>query len=119
MQMKMKDGLSRAAAIVENGAIAGEQIAFLGEFRCNQLQFPEHRLIFRGGIVQRGKMFSRADQNVRRSLRVDIFKRKHLFIFINEFRRNLLRGDFAEQTIRVHHFTPEGAASSNRTTQTA
>ena len=59
MQVKMEDPSSGAAAVIENGAIPWEQIASCSEFSCNELQFTKHRLIFRGGIVQRGKMLSR------------------------------------------------------------
>src|SRR5271167_1954851 len=114
MQMKMENGLTSSATVVEDGAIAGMKIPLRSELGGNQLEFAEQRLIFRAGIVKSSKVFARANQNVGGRLRADIFKRENLVVFVNEFRRNLLGTDFAKKTIGVHHFTPEGAASSRR-----
>ena len=112
----MEHGLASSAAIVEDGAVTGQKIALRSEFGGNELELAQHCLIFLRGIVERGKVFSRTDQNMCRRLRVDIFKREYLVILVYHFRRNLLGSDVAKQTIGVHHFTPEGAASSSRTT---
>ena len=37
VQVEMKDGLARASAVVEDRAVALQQIAFAGEFRGNQV----------------------------------------------------------------------------------
>lgn len=52
MQMKMKDGLACTGAVVEDGAIAVEEIAFASELRGNQMQLADYGLIFMRGVVQ-------------------------------------------------------------------
>ena len=39
--MQMKDGLASAGTVVEDGAIAREEIAFGGKFGGDELQFAE------------------------------------------------------------------------------
>jgi hypothetical protein len=39
---------------------------------------------------------------VRGRRRADVFERKNLWIFVNDFRRNLLRGNFAKQAVSAH-----------------
>src|SRR6266478_1396551 len=74
------------------------------------------RLACAGAIVQRFEMLTRANQNVRGRLRADIFKREELWILIDDFRGDLLRGDLAEQAVGAHRFPPAGVLSSNRVT---
>jgi hypothetical protein len=116
MQMKMENGLTSSTPVVEDGAIAGMKIPLRSEFSSNELEFAEQPLIFRGSVMKSSKVFARANQNVGGRLRADIFERENLLVFVNEFRRNFLGTDFAKKTMGVHHFTPEGAASSRRTT---
>src|SRR5277367_2996364 len=111
--MEMEDGLAGAGAIVEDGAIAVEKIAFSGELRGHQMQFADHRLVFMCRIVQRNKMLSRDKQDVRRRLRADVLERENIWIFVDDFGWNLFRGDFAEQAVSAHQFPPEGVASSS------
>src|ERR1700689_2598494 len=51
MQMKVKDGLAGTGAVVEDGAISIEQVPFAGEFRGDQMQLADHRLILVRGVV--------------------------------------------------------------------
>src|SRR5258708_38908283 len=98
----MEDGLAGAGAVVEYGAVAREQVALGGQFGSYQLQLAEQRLVAGLGVVQRDKMFPGANQNVRRRLRVDVFKGEYVLVLINELRGNLFRANFAEQAVRVH-----------------
>src|SRR5208282_968599 len=45
------------------------------------------------------------DQNVRGGLRVDVLEGEHAVIFVDDFCRNFLRADLAEQAI-VHGWPP-------------
>src|ERR1700747_3656848 len=49
-------------------------------------------------------MFARDDENMRRRLRTNIFKREDVVILVHDLGRNLLRRDFAEQAFRAHGF---------------
>jgi hypothetical protein len=74
MQMEMKDGLARPAAIVYDGAVAFQKIAFAGKLRGDQLEFAKNGLMIGCGLVQRFEMFARANQNVRGRLWTDVFE---------------------------------------------
>src|SRR4029077_2333305 len=102
VQVQMKNRLARAGAVVEHSAIPREQEEFLGQLARRHLQLAEQRLVARLGVVQRGEMFLRAKENVRRRLRVDVFKGEHVVILIDELRGNLFRRDFAKQAVGVH-----------------
>jgi hypothetical protein len=60
VQVEMKYGLTCASAIVEDRTITIQQVALAGQFRGNQLQLSNHRLVFRRRVIQRNEMFSRA-----------------------------------------------------------
>ena len=116
VQVKMKDGLPGAAAIVEDGAIAGEQMAFGGQFRRDMQQFSQEGFIRMRSVVQSRKMFTRTNEEVCGRLRIDVFKGKDIVIFVNELGRDFLCADFTKDAVWVHQFTPEGVVSSRRTT---
>src|SRR5690349_16114317 len=116
MQMQMKDRLAGAGAIIQDRAIAREDLAFTRELRGHQLQLAEYGLILGRGFGQRYKMFAWTNQDVRRRLRADILKREKVGILIHDLRRNLFRGNLAEQTVGAHRVPPEGVPSSNRVT---
>ena len=85
VQMKMKDGLAGACAVVEDRAIAREKIAFAGELRGDQMQLADHGLVFGLRVVQRNEMFSRAEQDVRGRLRADVLESENFGIFVDDF----------------------------------
>src|ERR1051326_2111220 len=51
-------------------------------------------------------MPSGANQNVSGRLGTDVFKGKHVLIFISEFRRDLFLCNLAKQAISAHSFLP-------------
>ena len=116
MQMQMKDRLAGAGAVIQDRAIAREDLAFARKLRSNQLQLSKYGLIFGGGFGQRLKMLARANQDVRRRLRADVLKREKVGILVHDLRRNLFRGNLAEQTVGAHRVPPVGVPSSNRVT---
>ena len=102
MQVQMEHGLPGAAAVVEHGAIAGEQVSLRRQLCGHHLQFAQQRLVGALRVMQRRKMPAWANQNVRRRLRTDVFEREHVVVFIDKLRGNFLCADFAEKAIRVH-----------------
>ncbi|HTA59108.1 MAG TPA: hypothetical protein VK805_13175 [Candidatus Baltobacteraceae bacterium] len=96
MQVEMENGLAGAGAVVEYGAVAGQEIALGGEFGSYQLQLAKQRLVGGLGIVQRDEMFLGANQNVHGRLRVDVFEGEHVLVLIDELGGNLFRANFAE-----------------------
>lgn len=85
VQMQMKYGLAGASTVVEDGTVACQQIPLSRQLRRHQVQFADHRLIFCGGLVQRFKVFSWAEQDVRGRLRADILEGEDFWIFVNDF----------------------------------
>jgi hypothetical protein len=102
MQMKMEDGLASPGAVVEDGAIAGEQTELLGQLGSEHLQLTKQSLVAGLGVVQRSEMFLWANENMRGRLRVNVFEGEHVVILIDELRGNLFRADFAEEAVGVH-----------------
>src|SRR6266478_1499018 len=91
-------------------------MAFARELRGDQLELAKNGLIFRCRIRQRFEVFTRTNQNMRGRLWADVLESKKIGIFVDDLRRNFLRGDFAEQTIGAHRIPPAGMPSSNRVT---
>jgi len=83
--MEMEDGLAGAGAIVEDGAIAVEKIAFSGELCGDQMQLADDRLIFMRRVVQGNKMFSGDKQDMCGRLGADVLERENIWIFVNDF----------------------------------
>src|SRR5260370_21147167 len=89
---------------------------FAGELRGDQLEPAKDGLIFGRGIRQRFEVFARTNQDMRWRLRADVFESNEVGIFIDDLRRNLFRGDLAEQTVGTHRTPPAGVPSSSRVT---
>src|SRR6266849_883633 len=124
VEVEMEDGLAGAGAVVEDGAVAGEEIFFGGEFRGDHQELAEERLVFGWGVVKGFKMFARAEEDVYGSLRADVFKSEEIGVFVDKFRGNFFRADFAEEAIFVeifrsgigHGLAPATGGSSRRRT---
>ena len=59
------------------------------DFRCCQVQTANQFGIFRLRFFQPAHMFLRNDQNVRGSLRVDVFKGERVLVFVDPLGGNL------------------------------
>ncbi len=92
----MEDGLTCAGAVIQYRAVAREETTFECKARGNQLQLAKNGLIFWRGFRQRFKMLSGANQYMRGRLRANVFESEDIGILVDDLRRNLLRGDFAE-----------------------
>src|SRR5713226_2263707 len=112
----MKNRLPRAAAVVDNRAITLQQIALARDLRCGELQLSQQALFLGGRIVQRRKVFLRANQDVRGRLRADVLKGENLVIFIGDLGKNLFPRNLAKQAVGAHGFPPVAGPSSRRTT---
>src|SRR5437879_7080339 len=97
MQMQMKDGLARPGTVIQDRAVAREELALARELRGHQLQLTKYGLIFRRGFGQRFKMLTRTNQDMRGRLRADVLKREEVGVFVDNLRWNLLRGNRSEE----------------------
>jgi hypothetical protein len=100
--MQMEDGLSSAGAGIDDRAVAILQIAFARELRGDKLEFAEQRLVGCGRFMQGGKMLARAQQNVSRSLRADVFEGKKVGVFIDDLGGNFIGGNITKKAIDTH-----------------
>src|SRR5256885_2200423 len=110
----MKNGLSCTGSGIHHRAVSRSQLEFSRQIRRYELQSAQYRLIFGRGLIQRGKMLARDDQDMRRRLGSDVFKRENVFILINHLGGNLLCSDFAKQTIGTHGLPPPPASSKRK-----
>src|SRR5260370_34642829 len=115
-QVKVKDRLARSAAAVQHRAVAFEELAFSRKLGGDQLQFAKDGLILGCRVGQRFEMFAWTNQDVRGRLRADVLKGEKIRIFVDNLGWNLLRCDFAEQTVGAHRIPPAGVPSSSRVT---
>jgi hypothetical protein len=95
----MENCLSRVWAHVVDRAKSVFQLALAGDLCRYQLAVANQFRVSFGGLVNADNMFLGDNQHVCRRLRLDVFKRKCLFVFINLFRRNFSGDDLAEEAV--------------------
>ena len=99
MEMNVEHRLSGFAVGVEDGPKAAGRDATLLRDRCRSPhQFSRELVIVGRQVVQRRDVALRHDENVRRSLRVDVVERDDAIILIDNRRRDLSIDDAAEET---------------------
>src|ERR1700682_1304002 len=103
----MKDALPRSVTVVKYGAVTSSDISIARQPCRYQLQSTQQRPVRRSGIIECRKVFSRANEHVRGRLRVDVFKREDVGIFVNDLGGDLLLADFAKQAIIAHRASPQ------------
>jgi hypothetical protein len=103
MDVQVKNGLAAGVVRIDDDTVAffGKTLA-ASNFGGGQKQLTEGFPVALSCLVERGKMLARNQQNVRRSLRVDVVKSYANIVFVNFFRRNIARNDFAKDTIFTH-----------------
>jgi hypothetical protein len=106
VEMQVVDGLATVASFIGDDPVPGVPKAQtqIGCHREEALDF------FRAGACEIGReilgVTCRRDEHVRRRLRVEVAKRHDMFIAIDLLRRDIVRYDFAKNTIRrrIDHF---------------
>jgi hypothetical protein len=101
--VQVKDGLSSAGANVEDGAVALLDLALAGDRGSGQMAAADDFGVAAFRFFQSCKMPFGNNQDVCRRLRINVFKREDVFIFVNFFRRNLAANDAAEEAIGIGH----------------
>src|SRR5256714_2033565 len=96
----VEDGLTRARARVDDGAVARFGVPLLGCYaRGHAQEVSEHCLFALARFVERGDVRARDDERVRRGLRVDVAEGQRLLVLVNLLRGNLARDDLAKDTV--------------------
>src|SRR5260370_38205226 len=98
MEVKVEDGLARAATVIHDDAISGSQLAFCGQPGSEQQGAAKQSAVFFLRVGQRRDMLARADEDMRRGLRRDAFEGEKLRAFVHEFVGKFALADFAEET---------------------
>jgi hypothetical protein len=97
MQVKVEDCLSRAGVAVKYRAVTSlvNSELFGQSLRCLE-HLDENGMVFRGDIVERRDVFSRANQKVHGSNGMDILESHNVVIFVHDGRRRRVLYDLAK-----------------------
>ena len=103
--MQMENRLPAIGICIDDNAIAilGKPLIPC-DFGCSRQQTSNSGSIGRRGFVQRSDMFAWNDQNMRRSLWVEVVKRNAHVVLMYQFRRHGAVSDLTKNTI-VHNFS--------------
>ncbi len=101
MHMQMVHRLPAIRARVDHNTIAAREAFVAGNFGGGFKQGAEERGVAGGGVVKRGDVPARNDENVDRGLGVDVGKGEKILILVNRPGGNLTGGDFAKETIHM------------------
>ena len=105
MQMQMKHGLSRAASIVDDGAVAIGEFALPASLAATSCSLPSMAASAAVASVSDTRCFRGQIRMWSRRLGMDILEREYFGVLVHEFRWNFLASNFAEQAI-VHKQNP-------------
>lgn len=104
VDVNVEDGLARVRARVDDGAVATLGEPFLiGDAGGDAEQMAEQRLVRLRGVVEGFDVRARDDEDVRRSLRVDVAEGDGPPVFVDERGGNLARDDLAKETVLFRH----------------
>jgi hypothetical protein len=99
VNMQVKDRLAGFRVRIDNSSVSGSVNALLsGHAPHNGHHVAEKHLVLLQAVIERNNMFSRDDQQVNRSLGVDIMKGDAVLVFIGYLRRHFMRRHTAENT---------------------
>ena len=102
--MQMEDGLPAVGVRIDNHSITVFRKALLTcDRRRAQKQMTESALVVLFGFVERVDMITRNDQDVGRGLWTEIVERNTRVVLVNPSRRDLARGDLAEDAVVKLH----------------
>ena len=114
VDMEVEDGLSRARADVEDGAVSLLDVALAGDLRRRQMAAADQFRVFGLGLFQSGKMFFGNDENVRGGLRLDVFKGEDVIVLVNFFGGDLAANHSAEEAVGIGHCHSPGGNDNTR-----
>ena len=101
MQMQMMYRLSAIVACIHNDPVAVIQLFFARDLCCRSHQMTHQHRIFSQRLRHRADVLFRNNQQMGRSLRIDVWEPDAKFIFIDTACRDSAVDDLAEQAVRV------------------
>src|SRR5262249_3700737 len=112
--MQMKDRLPSATAAVEDHPVAVSQLPLGGQLRCHPNHAAQQLSIAGSGLGKRSDVLPRADQKMRRRLRVDIFESKDLGVFVDDSCWRLFTTNLAKNAIAHSALAGAGVSTGAR-----
>ena len=103
MNVEMENGLSRAGADVEDGAVSLLDVALASDVRGGKVAAPDYFRLRGLRLLQSGKMLLGNDQNMCWGLRIHVLEGEDVFIFVNLVGGNFAPKDATEEAIRIAH----------------
>src|SRR5688572_11168971 len=100
VQMDMEDRLPGVLAVVEHEAVAARQPLLFCKLTCNVDQVSDQRLVRLLHVLDPIDRLLGNDQDVRRSLRIDVAEREAAIILVDDLGRDLAIDDLAEKSLR-------------------
>jgi putative SOS response-associated peptidase YedK len=107
--VQVMNALPGVGTLIEDEAIpAAHQFELFRDVARREEDVPEHRDVFRLGVVHAVDVLAGYDQHVRRGAGAEIAEGDYPFVFEDDLRGNGLRYDVAEEAVRHggHGFTP-------------
>jgi hypothetical protein len=102
VQMQMMDRLSAIVARIHNDPVASIKVQGTRNICRSRHQQAQQRSILSNALCQRGNMLFGNDQQMRRSLRVDVRKYDAALILVDSVGWDGARDDLAKQAIGRH-----------------
>ena len=99
MDVEMKHRLPRVRAYVKHGPVSLLDVSLARNLGRGQVTATDHFGVLSLRLFQPGKMFSWDDQHMRRCLRIDVFKGKHVLVLVDFLGGNLAAENAAEEAV--------------------
>lgn len=97
----MENRLSGIMAVIDDHPVtAFIKTAFGGDGLCNKEHVPDELTVCDNETVNIGNMFFRHDERMNRRLGIDVLKRDHEFIFVDDCCGDLFSDDLAKQAVQ-------------------
>lgn len=97
VQMEMVYGLAAVLADIDDHAIAGIKFFLAGDFGRSPQEMAEQSAVFGGRLGEGGDVLARNDEQMHRSLGVDVGEGEALLVLVDAGRGDASIGDFAEK----------------------
>lgn len=100
VEMKVEDSLPRLRAIVNDNSIAGSEVFIACDLLNHQEQMSQDCRVCLGTLIQGFQVLSGDDQNMGRSLGVDVAEGHGMLIFLYDLSRYPVADDATKNAVR-------------------
>lgn len=103
MYVQVEYGLAGAGTYVQHCSISLLDVALPRDLRCRDVTAPDDLGVSGLGFFQSGEMTFRNNEDMGRSLRLDVLEGEDMLILLDLFCGNLAADNAAEETVWVIH----------------